>query len=135
MPKAKRGRRSAVQGLIDLGPLLPRLHIWLPTRLFKVTYINVERQLLDETARQQVAQQESVHRQALVTENDAESIVMMEKQERFNRWVIRVDDHGQRTTLGGLGGIQRAEIHFRAGVGFYEAIAWEHFFFAFTATQ
>ena len=83
---------------------------------------------MDETARQQVAQQESVHRQALAAENDAEAIEMLEKQEQFNRWVIRVDDHGRRTSPGGMGGIQRAEIHFRAGLEFNEAMYWEHLF-------
>ena len=37
MPKAKRERISAVQGLIDLGPLLPRLGIPVPSQLFKAT--------------------------------------------------------------------------------------------------
>ena len=128
MPKAKRERRSAVQGLIDLGPLLPRQSIRLPTGVFKVTYINVGRQVVDEAARQHVAQQESVLRQALAADNYAEAMEMLANKERFSRRVIRLEAHGHRTTLGELGGIQRAEIHFRAGVGFYEAMSWEHSF-------
>ena len=41
MPRAKRDGRSGVQGLIELGPLLPRLGLQLPLRLFKVTCINL----------------------------------------------------------------------------------------------
>ena len=45
-PRRKKERSSTVQGLIDLGPLIPRLSIQLPSRRFKVTYINSETQVL-----------------------------------------------------------------------------------------
>lgn len=58
MHRAKRERRCTVQGLIDSGPLLPTLDIQVPPRLYKMTRIDLERQISDEQVRQRMVRQE-----------------------------------------------------------------------------
>ena len=48
------------------------------------------------------------------------------KGERLRRWFINVEDRQQRLTLGSLGRMHRAEVHYRVGIRCYEGMAWEH---------
>ena len=51
LPKAKRARRSGIQGLLDLGALVPfpiTMVLNLPSRLYPVTYINLDDQMCVE---------------------------------------------------------------------------------------
>ena len=103
MPKAKKERRRTVQGLIDLGPLLPRPNILLPSRLFKVMYLNLERQVYDDQSRQQWLQPETAARTVLRIEYCGELCQLVFKRERLRKWFISVEDRQQHLTPGSWG--------------------------------
>ena len=37
-----------------------------------------------------------------------------------------MEDRQHRLTLGSLGRVYRAEVHYRVGIGCYEGMAWDH---------
>ena len=70
--------------------------------------------------------QERYERQQLDIEHGKRWFVLLQKRKRLPRWFINVEDRQQRLTLGGLGRVHRAEVHYRLGIGYYEGMAWEH---------
>ena len=87
-----------------------------------MTYIDSETRIPDGQAGHQLMRQELYDRSMLDVEHCGQLCVLWPKRERLRRWFLNVEDRQQRLTLGSLGRVHRAEVHYRVGIGCYEGM-------------
>ena len=125
-PQVKRSKRSSLQVLLDLGPLLPRVVQQVPQRLYKVAYINLDRQPEDEQHRGQLMVREEQARATVETDMLRRELDLWVRCKKLRRWTLLVVDRRLRTTLRVMGQVQWAEVHLREGTARQEGLEWEH---------
>ena len=125
MPFGKRSRPNSAQLLINLGPLLAPVVVTVP-RIRPVTYLDLHSQLTAEQVRVQMVHTEQHVRCAILVAYYECSLDLTARFERLRRWMVLVEERHCHLALGARGQLQKAELHFRAGILGYEGMAWPH---------
>ena len=125
MPIGKRSWPNSAQLLINLGPLLAPMVVTVP-RIRPVTYLDLHSQLTAEQVRVQMIHLEQHVRCAIAVAYYERSLDLTARFERLRRWMLLIDDRRGRLALGARDQLQKAELHFRAGILGYEGMAWPH---------
>ena len=108
-----------------MGPLLAPLVVAVP-RIRPVTYLDLHSQLTAEQVRVKMMHIEEHVRCAISVAYYERSLDLTARFERLRRWMLLVADRHCRLALRVRDQLQKAELHFRAGILGYEGMAWPH---------
>ena len=95
-------------------------------RIRAVTYLDLHSQLTVEQVWVQMVHLEQHVRCAITVAHYERSLDLTARFERLRRWMILIGEHRCRLALGARNQLQKAELHFRAGIMGYEGMAWPH---------